>query len=194
MENNNEFVVETFNYDSYKTVITMWVQILYYCVIVRFILSIGISIPLLSRVVSIVVIVALFNLASVNEKYRTSALFQAVSTGGTILSSLLNMPMLTVVFLICSIVASYYEYNAHSEITEDKDCKLSEKWHSLFYLEIFSGFIVGFLSIIPIILGVFGQIDVSTVTSIETIISRIVNLVLYCLHGLYLKKTIDLYK
>lgn len=180
--------------ENNKKLITKWLQILYYCVIVRFILSIGISIPLLSRIVSIVIIVALFNLAPVNEKYRTSMFFQAVSFVGTILSSLLKIPLITVVFLVCSIVASYYQYNAHSEITQEKDTKLSEKWHSLFYLEIFSGFIVAFFSLIPIILGVFGQMDVNTVTFIESIISRVVNLALYCLHGLYLKKTIDLFK
>lgn len=90
MENNKEGVAETSN----KELLTKWLQILYYCVIVRFILSIGISISLLSRIASIVIIVALFNLAPVNEKYRISMFFQAISFWGTILSRLIKMPML----------------------------------------------------------------------------------------------------
>jgi len=83
----------------------------------------------------------LFKLSVVNARYRKATIFYGISVGGGILSSLLNMNMFILVLSIFSIVASYQELNAHSEITASKDAKLSARWHSLFYLDMFAGII-----------------------------------------------------
>lgn len=197
MDNTNEIIEEVIEQETHKAIIIKWLKVLYYYLIFKFILSSGVNIGWLSLLNSIVLILALFNLATINEKYRKSAFFYTISLCGSLIVELFKINLVTltfVVFALCSVMAAYFQYNAHAEITKIYDFKLSQKWRSFFYLDLLSGFWVMIICLIPIILNSFGQIDSNMLDSIETMAGRIVNLVLVCLHGLYLKKTIDLYK
>jgi len=107
---------------------------------------------------------------------------------------LLNKNVFVMVLSICSIVASYHELNAHSEITASKDAKLSARWHSLFYLDMFAGIMVGVLSIIPMIIAAFAGVDTDLLISIFSIVLVLINIVLEMLHVVYLKKTLVSYR
>ena len=201
MENNKETTVNIANYDSQKEVITKWIRILFACQIVKILTAtlnasaaIGNIAGRLSRIVTIAIIIALFNLSVVNERYRKAALFYGISVGGGILLALLNKNVFVMVLSICSIVASYHELNAHSEITASKDAKLSARWHSLFYLDMFAGIMVGVLSIIPMIIAAFAGVDTDLLISIFSIVLALINIVLEMLHVVYLKKTLVSYR
>ena len=201
MENNEEATVNIANYDSHKEVIAKWIRILFACQIVKILTAtlnasaaIGNIAGWLSRIVTIAIIIALFNLSVVNERYRKAALFYGISVGGGILLALLNKNVFVMVLSICSIVASYHELNAHSEITASKDAKLSARWHSLFYLDMFAGIMVGVLSIIPMIIAAFAGVDTDLLISIFSIVLVLINIVLEMLHVLYLKKTLVSYR
>lgn len=201
MSDTNESVMPSPNFDSFKDVIVKWVHILFLCQIVNLfttvlgaIAAIGSIAGWLSRIVTIAIIIALFNLSVVNERYRKAALFYGISVGGGILLELLNKNVFVMVLSICSIVASYHELNAHSEITASKDTKLSARWHSLFYLDMFAGIMVGVLSIIPMIIAAFAGVDTDLLISIFSIVLVLINIVLEMLHVVYLKKTFVLYR
>lgn len=201
MENNEEATVNIANYDSHKEVIAKWIRILFACQIVKILTAIlnasaaiGNIAGWLSRIVTIAIIIALFNLSVVNERYRKAALFYGISVGGGILLALLNKNVFVMVLSICSIVASYHELNAHSEITASKDAKLSARWHSLFYLYMFAGIMVGVLSIIPMIIAAFAGVDTDLLISIFSIVLVLINIVLEMLHVVYLKKTLVSYR
>lgn len=201
MENNEEATVNIANYDSHKEVIAKWIRILFACQIVKILTAtlnasaaIGNIAGWLSRIVTIAIIIALFNLSVVNERYRKAALFYGISVGGGILLALLNKNVFVMVLSICSIVASYHELNAHSEITASKDAKLSARWHSLFYLDMFAGIMVGVLSIIPMIIAAFAGVDTDLLISIFSIVLALINIVLEMLHVVYLKKTLVSYR
>jgi hypothetical protein len=201
MENNKETTVNIANYDSHKEVIAKWIRILFACQIVRILTAtldasaaIGNIAGWLSRIVTIAIIIALFNLSVVNERYRKAALFYGISVGGGILSALLNKNVFVMVLSISSIVASYQELNAHSEITASKDAKLSARWHSLFYLDMFAGIMIGVVSIIPMIIAAFAGVDTNLLISIFSIVLALINIVLGLLHVVYLKKTLVSYR
>ena len=201
MENNEEATVNIANYDSHKEVIAKWIRILFACQIVKILTAtlnasaaIGNIAGWLSRIVTIAIIIALFNLSVVNERYCKAALFYGISVGGGILLALLNKNVFVMVLSICSIVASYHELNAHSEITASKDAKLSARWHSLFYLDMFAGIMVGVLSIVPMIIAAFAGVDTDLLISIFSIVLALINIVLEMLHVVYLKKTVVLYR
>lgn len=201
MENNEEATVNIANYDSHKEVIAKWIRILFACQIVKILTAtlnasaaIGNIAGWLSRIVTIAIIIALFNLSVVNKRYRKAALFYGISVGGGILLALLNKNVFVMVLSICSIVASYHELNAHSEITASKDAKLSARWHSLFYLDMFAGIMVGVLSIIPMIIAAFAGVDTDLLISIFSIVLVLINIVLEMLHVVYLKKTLVSYR
>ena len=201
MENNEEATVNIANYDSHKEVIAKWIRILFACQIVKILTAtlnasaaIGNIAGWLSRIVTIAIIIALFNLSVVNERYRKAALFYGISVGGGILLALLNKNVFVMVLSICSIVASYHELNAHSEITASKDAKLSARWHSLFYLDMFAGIMVGVLSIIPMIIAAFAGVDTDLLISIFSIVLVLINIALEMLHVVYLKKTLVSYR
>ena len=200
MEDDNRTIVEMPEHESHGTIIVKWIQILFVCEIVRVVLSVLSTIPeipsftgWISRVVSVAAIASLFNLAVVNVRYRKAAIFYCISVGGSIVLSLLHISALTIVLSICSIIASFQELNAHSEITATRNARLSERWHSLFYLEMFAGIIVVFLGMIPAIIAVFAGVDTDVITSIMAIILALVNIAVRLLHVMYLKQTVDLY-
>ena len=201
MEDNSRNIVETAEYEPNRIVIVKWVQILFVCQVVRVVIVLINAIPeipsftnWISSIVSAIVIFALFQLAIVNERYRKASIFYCVSVGGAIVVSLLNMSLLALPLSICAIIASYHEFNAYSEITASKDIKLSNRWHSLFYVEIFTGIIAGTIGVVPMIIAAFAGVDTEVLISLFTLVLAMINVVVELLHVVYLKQTISLYQ
>lgn len=201
MEDNRRNIVETAEYELHRSVIVKWVQLLFVCEVVRMVITLINNIPeipsftrWISSIVSAVVIFALFQLAIVNERYRKAAIFYCISVGGGIVVSLLHMSLLTLPLSICAIIASYQELNAHSEITASKDIKLSNRWHSLFNLELFTGLIAGTIGIVPMIIAALAGVDTEVLISMFSLVLALINVVLELLHVVYLKHTISLYQ
>lgn len=200
MSDTNEIVTPSPNFDSFKDIIVKWVHILFLCQIANLftnvlgaITAIGSIAGWLSRIVTVVIIIALFNLAVVNERYRKAALFYGISVGGGILSALLNKNMFGVVFSICSIVASYHELNAHSEITASKNAKLSKRWHFLFFYQMVVGLISGFISSAGVVIAVLAEMNPDAIVSFALIVTALVGVILGLFHVMYLKQTLRLY-
>ena len=201
MDDNRRNIAEISECEFHGTIITKWFQILFVSEIGRmvitatnFISDMSSVTGWISRVVSVVIIFALFHLVKVNERYRKAAILYCISVGGSIVLTLLNTSIFALALSVCYIIASYHELIGHSEITTLKDAKLSDRWRSLFYLDMFAGIMVGVLSIIPMMIAMLAGVDEYVVISIFSIVLNLINLVIRLLHVVYLKQTISLYQ
>lgn len=200
MENYNEISENVVDYDAHRNIIKKWMKVLLICQIANLFASalgaisaISSIVGWVARIITIAIIVSLFNLSAVNERYRKAAIFYGISVGGGILSALLNKNMFGMVLSICSIVATYHELNAHSEITAPKNEKLSKKWHSLFYYQMVIGLISGFIVPAGVVVAVLAEVDSDVIVSFALIITAIVSVILGLFQALYLKQTLHLY-
>jgi len=201
MSDTNENVMTTPDFDSHKDVIVKWVQILFICQVANLfaaalgaVAAISSILGWISRIITIAIIVSLFNLSAVNERYRKAALFYGISVGGGILSAVLNNNMFGMVLSICSIVATYHELNAHSEITAPKNAKLSKKWHSLFYYQMVVGLISGFITSAGVVIAVLAEMDPDAIVSVALIFVALLGVIVNLFHVMYLKQTLSLYR
>jgi len=101
--------------------------------------------------------------------------------------------MFSIVFSICSIVASYQELNAHSEITAPKNAKLSKRWHSLFFYQMVVGMISGFISSAGVVIAVLAEMNPDTIVSFALAVIALVGVILGLFHVMYLNQTLRLY-
>ena len=201
MTDHDEMYVEAHPMDEQRPLIAKWIYVLFVCGIASMILSALNAIPVLSgaagwisRIVSVAAAVALFKLAPVNDRYRKAAIFSAVTVGGGIAVTVLNMNFFTMVISICAIIANYQELNAHSELVAPSDAKLSRRWHSLFYWELAVGLVTGFLSSAAVVIAVLADVDAEAITSVTVAVLSAINVVIGLFHILYLKKTVGLYR
>lgn len=196
MQDNNDL----FFVNVHKDFLGKCIQILFVCQIVELFtealgvvsLISGITVWI-SRITSIVTIGVFFKMGYANERYRKASLFYGISVGGTILLSMLDKSIFAIVFSICSIIASYHELDAHSEITAAMDAKLSKRWHSLFYLELTTGLLAGLITVFSIIIATIAGADPNIITSITTICVTATSVVLNLLRVICLKQTLALY-
>ena len=200
MSDKDEISVSPPEYSSQKAVIVKWLQVLLVCQLGVLLLQLLNLIPLpggigwwLDKGLTAASIIALFNLSPLLERYRKAALFHGISLCGLLAARLLGNTVLSLAWSVCSIVASYQELNAHSELTEPRDKKLSQKWHSLFYLELFSGLLAGSIAMIPMLIASFAGASEELTTLIATICVTAVSVFLNILRLRHLKKTLELY-
>ena len=203
MTDRDELYVEPHPMDDQKPIITKWIYILFICNIVNMIVTALNAIPAISgltawisRGITVVMIVALFNLAAVNERYRKAAFFSAVVVGGgiAVVVLALKVNLFTMVISICALIANYQELNAHSELVAPKDAKLSRRWHSLFYWELAVGLITGFLSSAAVVIAVLADVDAEMITTVTVAVLGAINIILGLFRIVYLKQTIGLYQ
>lgn len=149
-----------------------------------------------SKALSLGTVWSLFQLKTVNPRYRTAAITNAV----VFVCGLLTLPVNTsglglssILLLVgagCSWVAAYQEYHGHSEVTALWDEKLSKKWSSLFVWELVSGLAVSFLTIIVTTMLVAADTPSKLPTTITIVISTAVGLVMELLYLRYMKQTL----
>lgn len=201
MDPNYDVAVNNTSFDSHKDIIAKGLNTLFVCQIASLaVTALGIITPIasivgwVSRIISIIVIVALFKLAAVHERYRKAAIFHSISVGGGIVSALINMNILGIALSVCSIIASYQQLTAHAEITAPKSPRLSGKWRSLFYCQLVIGLISGFVSSAGVVIAVLADVNPDSIVSVTLIFITLVNIVLGLFHIMYLKLTLALYR
>ena len=108
----------------------------------------------------------------------------------------MNMTMvISLAVVICSLVGTYQEYTAHSDMLDGIDNILARKWHSLFNWEVFGGIFLGVLiSPIVVLLTVFLVLDANILTAIILVAVTGFDLILDIVYLKYLKRTREQYE
>jgi hypothetical protein len=103
--------------------------------------------------------------------------------------------LLSVAASICSIVAVYQEYTAHSEVLAEKDMILSRKWHNLFYWEFIAAILLSLGSSVAAVILMSYELPVnaSRVSSIVILLLNIPQFFIQLVRLQYLNKMISLF-
>ena len=184
------------NMEFQSDLLTKWLRVLMYIAIVSIVNSVISILPIIpasvttwiSRGIMVAMVVCMFRLAPVNERYKKAGILRAVWLGCMIASLVFLPSILILTASILSIIAVYQEYSAHSEVVADKDAKLSRNWHSLFNWSIVTGLLVGFGSVVTALIASFAGVEITRITAIVTGILGIPQLVIEIVYLLYLKK------
>jgi len=181
--------------------ITKWLHVLMYIAIASLINSIINFLPFvpaavttwISRGILVVMVVCMYKLSTINERYRKAWIMRASMLVCTLITAILFVSsFLTLAASILSIIAVYQEYNAHSELIADKDSKLSRKWHSLFTWSLIAGILVGFGSTVTVLILTMLETDVVRLTAIIVGILSVPQMILDLVYMLYIKKMISI--
>ena len=184
------------NVEIKSDLLAKWIRVLIYIAIVSIVNSVISILPIIpasvttwiSRGIMVAMVVCMFRMAPVNERYKKAGILRAVWLG-CMIASLVSMPSILVLAAsVLSIIAVYQEYSAHSEVVADKDAKLSRNWHSLFNWSIVTGLLVGFGSVVTALIASFAGVEITRITAIVTGILGIPQLVIEIVYLLYLKK------
>lgn len=184
------------NLEFRSDLLTKWLRVLMYIAIVSIVNSVISILPIIpasvttwiSRGIMVAMVVCMFRLAPVNERYQKAGILRAVWLGCMIASLVFIPSILVLAASVLSIIAVYQEYSAHSEVVADKDAKLSRNWHSLFNWSIVTGLLVGFGSVVTALIASFAGVEITRITGIVTGILGIPQLVIEIVYLLYLKK------
>lgn len=145
-----------------KEVFMKWIQNLFYLHCAVLVSTIITALPFLdgvmgwiNRILSIAILYVLFKLAPLKERYRKAAIFMAIAVGINVITLLTDIGFLTWVGSICSLIALYQEYSAHSEMIDGIDDKLARSWHTLFNWQLFGGIVLAVLesALIVVLVG-----------------------------------------
>lgn len=185
--------------DNHKPLLAQWLDTLLKIQITSVALSVLALIPWVNEVarwipplLSAGVVLVLFRLAPASGRYRKAALFRCITLAGTVLA-LFDISALSLVTSVCSIIASYQEYNAHSEVTHAAPV-LSGKWHSLFYWQLVAGILSGFGAVAGTVIAVLVGVGTTAIASGVVVVITAVSIVLQIVYVIYLKKTLELFR
>ena len=184
------------NMEFRSDLLTKWLRVLMYIAIVSIVNSVISILPIIpasvttwiSRGIMVAMVVCMFRLAPMNERYQKAGILRAVWLGCMIASLVFLPSILILTASILSIIAVYQEYIGHSEVVADKDARLSRNWHSLFNWSIVTGLLVGFGSMITALIASFAGVEITRISAIVTGILSVPQLVIEIVYLLYLKK------
>ena len=180
-----------------------WLRVLMYIAIASLINSVINNLPFvpstvttwISRGIMVAMIVCMFQLAPVSERYKKAGIMRAVMLVCTLITAFVKgTSILTLAASILSIIAVYQEYNAHSELIADKDSRLSGKWHSLFGWSLVAAVLVGFGSTVTVLILSFMGMDTVRLTAIIIGILSIPQMILDVVYMMYIKKMISAFE
>jgi len=186
-----------------KELFLKWTKNLYNVQIVLLVCGVLSAIPMLgnvfgwiSRIFSLIVVYILYQLAPVNERYKKAAIFSGVAIVIGLLTHFMNVTMvISLAVVICSLVGTYQEYTAHSNMLDGIDNILARKWHSLFNWQVFGGLFLGvLLSPIIVLLTVLLLLDANILTAITLVVVTGFDLILDLVYLKYLKRTREQYE
>ena len=149
----------------------------------------------ISRGIMVAMVLCMFQLGPAHPRYQKAGIYRGVMLGLTLITSILYASsLLTLAASVFSIMAVYQEYNAHSELIADKDSKLSGKWHSLFTWRLFAGILVGFGSIVTVLILTMLKTDVVRLTAVIVGILSVPQMILVLVYIFYIKKMISIFE
>lgn len=182
-----------------RGLLVKWLKILFYAHIASLVVSVvsGVSdldTSWISWIITVAAAVCLFRLAPVNGRYRKAAVLSAVMIGCSVLNMVLQLgTVLTLAASVCSLIAVYQEYSAHSELVEQQDSKLSRQWHSLFNLQIIVGVLSGFVSVVVVLLVAMLELDTAGLPTIIVGALTVVQIILDAIYLIYINRTIRIF-
>ena len=187
------------NMEFRSDLLIKWLRVLVYIAIMRIVNSlIGILsiIPAsvttwISRGIMVAMVVCMFRLAPMNERYQKAGILRAVWLGCMIASLVFLPSILILTASILSIIAVYQEYIGHSEVVADKDARLSRNWHSLFNWSIVTAVFVGFGSAAATLTVSMMEMETVRIVSIINYILSVPQLVIEIVYLLCLKKMLS---
>jgi len=180
-----------------------WLRVLLYIAVASLINSVINFLPFvpaavtawLGRGITVAMIVCMFRLAPVNERYQKAGGFRTVMFACALITAFLRgTAILNLAASILSIIAVYQEYNAHSELIAAHDSKLSGKWHSLFNWSIATGLLVGFGSTVTVLILSFMEMDAVRLTALVIGLLSVPQMILDLVYMLYIKKMISIFE
>lgn len=184
--------------------LSVWLPVLMYCALASLVNSVITYFPFIpaslttwiSRGIMLAVIVCMFQLALVNDRYKKAGIFRAIMLGCTLITSFLFGSMiLTLVASIVSIIAVYQEYTAHSEVIADHDARLSKAWHSLFNWSILAAVLMSFGASIVAVILVLADMEggASRISTIAIGLLSVPQFVIEVMYILYIKKMLAIF-
>lgn len=183
-----------------KSLLTKWLTNLMYLHLASLVITVVNAITglqsftqWLSWAASIGAVFCLFQLQNTNQRYKKSAIFQAVALGCSLVVSLFGgLGLLGTVASVCGIVASYQEYHGHSELVAEADDRLSRKWAGLFLWSLVMGLISGFASTALVTIGVLAEMDTALLATLAVVLVLLTGAVVEILYLRYMNQTLKL--
>lgn len=178
-----------------------WLRILMYTMMFSIINSLLSYLPFIpallttwvGRGVSVAMVLCMFQLTSVNARYRKAGILRLVAFVSTFFALIPVVgPVLVFAASILTVIAVYQEYHAHGEVITDKDSVLAEKWNRLFVWELIAGVLITVVTAIITVVLMMLQLDAVQVIAVTTGILQLVGLVINVIYIMYIKKMIDL--
>ena len=179
--------------------LNIWLPVLLYCALASLVNSVITYFPFIpaslstwiSRAIMMAVILCMFQLALVNDRYKKAGIFRAIMLGCNLITSyLFGSMILTLVASIVSIIAVYQECAAHSEVIADHDAKLSKAWHSLFNWSILAAVLLSLGASIVAVILVLADMEggASRISTIAIGLLSVPQFVIEIMYILYIKK------
>lgn len=177
-----------------------WLRILFYIHLALLAASVLSWLPMpdqwiawIQRILVIATALCLFRLSSVNDHYRKAALFRIIYIGGLLITALLfSSTAITLAASVCSIIAVYHEYSAHSDLITQQDPRLSRKWHSLFNWSIAAAILVSFGSLVISMISVLIGMDITAAVTVVMVILSIPQFAVDVFYLIYLNRMLQL--
>lgn len=178
------------NTETNRELLAKWLRVLFYAYIASIAVTIFGSLTGLdtltdwvNKAITVTAIVALFQMAPANGRYRKAAIFKTAVLCCELISLLLSESFIfTLAAAVCALVATYQEYHGHSEIVADLDPKLSRNWENLFIWSIAVEILTVVAAMMALILVFFGDtlsIVISVVITVVLLIAAVAFEVVY---------------
>lgn len=182
-----------------KALFMKWIQYLLYvnCVLLvtEAVSFLGDWVGWVNIILSFGTLFVIYKLAPVNKRYGKAAIFLAIAFVITLIFRFTTVGVLILVGSICSWIALYQEYSAHSEMLDGVDDKLARKWHSLFNWQIWGGFGLAFLeSILVIALAAASTQDADSIATILLALVEGYDIIIKVFYLIYLKRMLTAYE
>ena len=178
-----------------------WLRVLMYTMIVSIVNSAINYLPFIpavvttwvSRGITVVMALCMFQLASASPRYREAGILRLVAFVSTLLVTIPVVgPILVFAASILTVIAVYQEYHAHGEVITDKDSVLAKKWNRLFVWELIANVLVAVVSAVVTVVLMMLQLDAVQAIAVITGILQLVGLVINVIYIMYIKKMIEL--
>lgn len=184
-----------------KELFMKWIQNLYYVQCVMLVAIIITALPFIGTWIGWVNLIlsggalyVLFKLAPVHERYRKAATFMAITFVINVIIRFADIGLLTFIGSVCSLIALYQEYSAHSDMMDGVDDKLARKWHCLFNWQLIGGIVLGFLGApLTVLLTVAFVVDANFVAAMLVVVIAAFDVIIKIFYLKYLKRMLAAY-
>lgn len=178
-----------------------WLRILFYVQAAALAASLLSFLPLpnaltlwFGRAVVLGVVICMYQLSPAGDRYRKAFLFRGVMLALTLVTMLLySSTLLALAASILSILATYQEYSAHSDLTAEADPKLSRNWHRLFNWQLVVGILTSVLSMAAVLVLVSLEMDAVRITAMLTGALNLVGTVLQVIYLIFLNRMVRIF-